>query len=46
MPYRKRKKPMRGIGVPVGAMSLISRNALWALDFQFDISGFKAGPQS
>ena len=27
---------MRGIGVPVGAMSLIARNALWALDFQFD----------
>jgi putative transposase len=36
VPYRKRKKPMRGIGVPVGAMTLIAPNALWALDFQFD----------
>ena len=27
---------MRGIGVPVGAVSLIARNALWVLDFQFD----------
>jgi putative transposase len=36
VPYRKRKKPMRGIGMPVGAMSLIAPNALWALDFQFD----------
>ena len=36
VPYRKRKKPMRGIGTKVGAMSLIAPNALWALDFQFD----------
>ena len=36
VPYRKRKKPMRGIGVRIGAMSLIAPNALWALDFQFD----------
>ena len=36
VPYRKRKKPMRGIGVRVGPMSLITPNALWALDFQFD----------
>jgi putative transposase len=35
-PYRKRKKPHRGIGTPVGAMCLIAPNALWALDFQFD----------
>ena len=36
VPYRKRKKPLRGIGTRVGAMSLIAPNALWALDFQFD----------
>ena len=36
VPYRKRKKPIRGIGVRVGPMSLIAPNALWALDFQFD----------
>jgi putative transposase len=36
VPYRKRKKPLRGIGTRVGAMSLIAPGALWALDFQFD----------
>jgi putative transposase len=36
VPFRKRKKPLRGIGTPVAAMSLIAPNALWALDFQFD----------
>jgi putative transposase len=36
VPYRKRKKPHRGVGAPVGPMSLIAPNALWALDFQFD----------
>jgi len=36
VPYRKRKKRLRGIGTRVGAMSLIAPNALWALDFQFD----------
>jgi putative transposase len=36
VPYRKRKKPLRGIGTAVGAMSPIAPNALWALDFQFD----------
>lgn len=36
VPYRKRKKPMRGIGTAVGAMCPIRPNALWALDFQFD----------
>ena len=36
VPYRKRKKPLRGLGTAVGAMSLIAPNALWALDFQFD----------
>ncbi len=36
VPYRKRKKPMRGIGTAVGAMCPIAPDALWALDFQFD----------
>ncbi len=36
MPYRKRKKPHRGIGTAVGAMCPIAPNALWAMDFQFD----------
>ena len=36
VPYRKRKRPLRGIGVAVGAMSPIAPNVLWALDFQFD----------
>jgi len=38
VPYRKRKKPMRGIGTAMGAMSPIAPNALWALDFQFDVT--------
>jgi len=36
VPYRRRKKPHRGTGVVVGAMSPIRPNVLWALDFQFD----------
>jgi len=36
VPYRKRKKPHRGIGAPVGPMCPIRPNVLWALDFQFD----------
>jgi putative transposase len=36
VPYRKRKRPLRGIGAEVGAMCPIAPNALWALDFQFD----------
>ena len=36
VPYRKRKKPLRGIGVAVGAFSPIRPNVVWALDFQFD----------
>ena len=36
VPYRKRKKPLRGKGVVVGAMCPIRPNVLWALDFQFD----------
>ena len=35
VPYRKRKKPLRGIGTAV-YMCPIAPNALWALDFQFD----------
>ena len=38
VPYRKRKKPLRGVGTAVGAMCPIAPNALWALDFQFDIT--------
>jgi putative transposase len=36
VPYRKKKRPLRGIGVMVGAMSPIRPNVVWALDFQFD----------
>ena len=36
VPYRKRKKPLRGLGVHVGAMSPIRPNAVWTMDFQFD----------
>jgi putative transposase len=36
VPYRRRKKPLRGIGAPVGTMCPIVPNALWACDFQFD----------
>jgi putative transposase len=36
VPYRKKKRPLRGIGVPVGAFCPIRPNVVWALDFQFD----------
>ena len=36
VPYRKRKKPLRGTGTLVGAMCPIRPNVLWAFDFQFD----------
>ncbi len=36
MPYRKRKRPLRGIGVAVGAFCPIRPDVVWALDFQFD----------
>ncbi|NNN09279.1 MAG: hypothetical protein HKL85_08815 [Acidimicrobiaceae bacterium] len=36
MPYRKRKGPLRGIGVHVGPMSPICPKAIWAMVFQFD----------
>lgn len=36
VPTKKRKHPLRGIGVHVGAMCPIAPDALWALDFQFD----------
>jgi len=38
VPQNKRKQPLRGIGAPVGAMSPIRPDALWALDFQFDVT--------
>jgi putative transposase len=36
VPYRKKKRPLRGIGVAVGAFCPIAPNVVWALDFQFD----------
>lgn len=36
VPTKTKKKRLSGVGVHVGAMSLIAPNALWALDFQFD----------
>ena len=36
MPYGKRKRPLRGSGVAVGALCPIAPNVLWQLDFQFD----------
>jgi len=36
VPYRKRKRPLRGIGVAVGAFCPIRPNVVWAMDFQFD----------
>jgi putative transposase len=38
VPYRKRKGRHRGIGTAVGAMCPIVPNALWAMDFQFDVT--------
>ena len=35
VPYRKRKKPLRGNG-HVGQFCPIQPNVLWAMDFQFD----------
>jgi len=36
VPYRKKKRPLRGIGVTVGAFCPIRPNVVWALDFVFD----------
>jgi len=36
VPYRKKKRPLRGIGVVVRAMCPIAPHVVWALDFQFD----------
>jgi putative transposase len=36
VPYRKRKKRLRGIGQAVGRMCPIRPNVVWAMDFQFD----------
>ena len=38
VPYKRRKKRLTGIGSHVGAMCPIRPNALWALDFQFDVT--------
>jgi putative transposase len=36
VPYKKRKKRLRGIGLVAGAMCPIRPNVIWAADFQFD----------
>ena len=36
VPCRRRKRPVRGVGVQIGAFSAIRPNVVWALDFQFD----------
>jgi len=36
VPYKKPKRPLRGIGSVVGAFCPIRPNVLWAADFQFD----------
>ena len=36
VPYRKRKKPLRGIGRAMDPFCPIRPNVVWALDFQFD----------
>ena len=36
VPYRKRKRPLRGIGLRMGAFCPIAPDVVWALDFQFD----------
>ena len=36
VPYRRKKRPLRGIGAPVGQFCPTMPNVLWALDFQFD----------
>jgi putative transposase len=36
VPQRRKKKPLMGIGVAVGAMSPIRANVIWAMDFQLD----------
>jgi putative transposase len=38
VPYKRRKKRLVGIGTHVGAMCPIRPNALWAMDFQFDVT--------
>jgi putative transposase len=36
VPYKKRKKRLRGIGVSTGAFCPIRPNVVWSADFQFD----------
>ncbi len=42
MPTRRRKKPLTGVGAQIGLMRPIRPNAVWALDFQFDITAHGA----
>jgi putative transposase len=36
VPYRKKKRPLRGIGVATGAFCPIAPDVVWACDFAFD----------
>jgi putative transposase len=36
VPDKKRKKPLRGIGRPVGAACSIQPSVVWVMDFSFD----------
>lgn len=38
VPYRKRKRPHRGIGAAAGAFRPVAPNVLWAMDFQSDLT--------
>ena len=38
VPYKGRKQRLIGVGAHVGAMCPIRPNALWAMDFQFDVT--------
>jgi putative transposase len=36
VPYRRKKRPLLGLGVQVGAFCPARPNVVWAIDFQFD----------
>ena len=38
VPYKKRKKRLVGVGTAVGRMCPLAPDALWAMDFQFDVT--------
>jgi hypothetical protein len=42
VPCKRRKKRLTGIGTHVGAICPIRPNALWALDFQVDVTATAA----